>query len=281
MLFQLNILGGIARIIIGAGVIILIWLGQSILGRLVKRRLTKRKNAPKDAINGLVYIIRVISAFVIVFFFLYFFGFINDATSLSLISIASTAIGFSLAIAISNFIAGIYLIASRPYQVGDFLQMTINNVEGFVREIGLNYTKIRDAKTGMISLIPNKLAMNENLQVYKVPRQYKDGEKKVIASSKRKGLKTVLVEEVDHVFRYQFYIEENLATPAGKVDSTLKQISEKWTPIFGYVPRFFISAISWRVQIRVVITADTIATIQADIDKFLEDIWFGLNRNQE
>jgi small-conductance mechanosensitive channel len=273
MIFQLNILGGIAHLIVGVGVIFLIWFGQSILGRLVKRRLSKQK----DAINGIVWIIRILSAFFILFFFLYYFGIINDATSLSLISIASTAIGFSLTIAISNFFSGMYLIVSRPYQVGDFLQMSINNVEGFVREIGLNYTKIRDAKTGMTTLIPNKLAMNENLLVYKVPRQYKDGEKKVISASKRKGLKSVLVEEVDHVFRYQFFIEENLSTPSEKVEATLKGVADKWTPIFGYIPRFFITALSSNVTVRVVITADTIATIQSDIDKFLEDIWFGLN----
>jgi hypothetical protein len=123
--------------------------------------------------------------------------------------------------------------------------------------------------------------MNENLMVYKVPRQYKDGEKKVIAASKRKGLRSVLVEEVDHVFRYQFNIEENLSIPAGKVDAILKGVADKWTPILGYMPRFFMTALSWRVQIRIVLTADSIATIQKDIDKFLEDIWFDLNQKQD
>ncbi|MBN2150381.1 MAG: mechanosensitive ion channel family protein [Candidatus Lokiarchaeota archaeon] len=266
MLFQFEIVAFLINAVIGVGIILIIWLVQSILGRIVKRKLGKRKNAPKDAINGIMYTIRIISAFIILFVFLNYFGLINPSTSLNFITIFSTTIGFSSAIAIGNFVAGMYLIASRPYQVGDYIQM--GSLEGFVIEIGLNYSKIRDATTGVTTMIPNKVAMNENMQVYKVPREYKAGGKP----------RNMNILQEDNVVRYRFFIEEELSIPAAKMEGLLESVGKKWTAIFGYVPRFFVAAIGWRVRVRVIVTADTMKAIQENMDKFLDDIWLAINK---
>jgi len=268
VLFQFHIIEFIINAAIGIGLILIIWLVQKILIRIVKSKLSKRTNAPKDAINGISYIIRIISAFITLFVFLNYFGIINVGTSLSFITIFSTAIGFSSAIAIGNFVAGMYLIASRPYQVGDYIQM--GSLEGHVVEIGLNYSKIRNASTGAMTMIPNKVAMNENMQVYNVPRRQKPGE--------MPWSKKILQE--DNVVRYRFFIEEDLSVPAAKLEGILGSICDKWTATFQYIPRFFITTFGFRVQVRVVITADTMNAIQENLDKFLDDIWITMNTKQ-
>lgn len=265
MIFQSDIIGFIVNTAIGIGIILIIWLVQTIFSKMVKTKLGKRNKASKDAVNGIIYTIRIISAFIILFVFLNYFGLINPNTSLSFITIFSTAIGFSSAIAIGNFVAGMYLIASRPYQVGDYIQM--GSLEGYVIEISLNYSKIRNATTGVTTMIPNKVAMNENMEVYKVIREYKPGDK-----SRNKN---VLQEE--NVVRYRFFIEEELSIPANRVETQLKTIGDKWMPIFKYNPRFFVRGIGWRVSIRVVITADDMDVIQKNLANVLDDIWFALN----
>ncbi len=262
MLFQYENL--IVHVAIGIGVILIIWLVQAIFGRIVKIKLSKRKNAPKDAINGILYTIRIISAFIILFVFLDYFNLISPDASLSAITIFSTTIGFSSAIAIGNFVAGIYIIASRPYQVGDYIQ--IGTMEGYVTEIGLNYSKIRDAVTGITTIIPNKVAMDENIQVYKVPRQHKPGEE---------DREMHFIRE-DEVVRYRFFIEEGISIPAGKLQSLLDSVGQKWTAVFKYIPRFFVVGITCQVRVCVVITADTMVLIQKNIDNFLDDIWLTL-----
>ncbi len=266
MLFQYENL--IVHAATGIGIILIIWLVQAILGRIVKRKLSKRKNAPKDAINGIMYTIRIISAFVILFVFLDYFNLISPDASMSAITIFSTTIGFSSAIAIGNFVAGIYLIASRPYQVGDYIQ--IGTMEGYVIEIGLNYSKIRDAITGITTIIPNKVAMDENIQVYKVQRQYKPGE----------AYRNVNLIKEDEVLRYRFFIEEGVSIPAGKLESLLNSVGQKWTAVFKYLPRFFVVGITWQVRVCVVITADTMGVIQENVDNFLDDIWLTVHGKQ-
>ena len=55
-------------------------------------------------------------------------------------ALAGTAIGFASTKSIGNFIAGLYVLISRPFNVGDYVRM--GDVEGIVEEVSINYTRI-------------------------------------------------------------------------------------------------------------------------------------------
>lgn len=259
-----DLIGVIINIAVGIGILVLIWLIQFIIGAI----LSRSKKLPKDAKNGIMYFLKIISGFIILFVGLSYFGVLDESSTLSFTTIFSTAIGFSSAIAIGNLVAGFYLIISRPYRVGDYVQ--IGDVEGYVTEIGLNYTKVRDATKNVSVRIPNKVTMNETLFIYKLSAEDKKGN--LSAEYIKEKLKN-LTNEQDVREKYLLPFEYDV-TATDKLLDVLKSICEKWTEKFGYEPKFVVSKFdAFSIKGRFVITADEMDTIQSQLDKFLDDIW--------
>jgi small-conductance mechanosensitive channel len=70
---------------------------------------------------------------------------------LALSALGGAAVGFASTQTIGNFIAGLYLLAARPFKVGDHVRL--GTVEGIVQEITINYTKILTIGNNVVSLI--------------------------------------------------------------------------------------------------------------------------------
>jgi small-conductance mechanosensitive channel len=56
-------------------------------------------------------------------------------------AILGSAIGFASNKTLGNFIAGFFLLAARPFRVGDYVK--IGTLEGIVEEVAINYSRIR------------------------------------------------------------------------------------------------------------------------------------------
>jgi len=69
---------------------------------------------------------------------------------LSVSAIGAAAVGFASQKTIGNFVAGIFLMAARPFKVGNYVR--IGTVEGIVREITINYTKILTSANNTVSI---------------------------------------------------------------------------------------------------------------------------------
>ena len=69
---------------------------------------------------------------------------------ISLSAIAGAAIGFAATRAVGNFIAGIYLLITRPFKIKDYVR--IGDIEGIVEEMSVNYTKILAADFDVIGI---------------------------------------------------------------------------------------------------------------------------------
>jgi small-conductance mechanosensitive channel len=65
-------------------------------------------------------------------------------------AILGSAIGFASNKTIGNFIAGFFLLAARPFRVGDYVK--IGAVEGVVEEIAINYTKILTMDDNIVAI---------------------------------------------------------------------------------------------------------------------------------
>lgn len=68
----------------------------------------------------------------------------------SISALGGAALGFASQKTIGNFIAGLYLLAARPFKVGDYVK--IGTVEGIAKEITLNYAKILTAGNNTVSI---------------------------------------------------------------------------------------------------------------------------------
>lgn len=69
---------------------------------------------------------------------------------ISLSAIGGAALGFASTKTLGNFIAGLFLLGARPFKIGDYV--CIGTVEGIVKEVTINYTKVLTIGNNMVSI---------------------------------------------------------------------------------------------------------------------------------
>jgi hypothetical protein len=160
-------------------VTIIIVVAAFALDKIIRRTISKygkKGNMDPHAINVLKLIVRivVIAGALVSLMILFqvptdlFFG----ASALT-----GTAIGFASTQTIGNFLAGFYIMISKPFMVRDYVK--IGDVEGSVKEITINYTKIY-TPTYNITEIPNKKVLDSTIINY-------SGKKNIIDYSFKMG----------------------------------------------------------------------------------------------
>lgn len=78
-------------------------------------------------------------------------------------ALGGAAVGFASTKTIGSFIAGLYLLAARPFRVGDYVR--IGTVEGIVEEMSINYTKVLTIGNNVVS-ISNLQIMDRDITNY-------------------------------------------------------------------------------------------------------------------
>ncbi len=81
-------------------------------------------------------------------------------TLIGIAALLGTAIGFASTTTIGNLLAGLYLLVSRPFIVGDYIIISEMETEGVVRELTVNYTKV-DQPDGNTAILPNNGLLNK------------------------------------------------------------------------------------------------------------------------
>ncbi|HUX98700.1 MAG TPA: mechanosensitive ion channel domain-containing protein [Candidatus Deferrimicrobium sp.] len=243
---------------------------------VVNRYIKKYEKFPKDAANGIVLIIRIIIVFAIL---LVLFPALNLPSSylVNISTILATAIGLASTIAVSNVVAGFYMIASRPYKLGDYISVD-GTTEGIVKEIGLNYTKIKNADA-VVFQIPNNKIFSSNLINFSIEPALK---KKVKGAEHAKFtdlLTDMLIEK--NIVRYIFDVELAVDLDPKAVLAILDQVCDRWEKTFGYRPKYYFHNFSWRITVRWALFGDTPEIIMNNSSDFLEDIWLSINKNKE
>jgi len=123
-----------------------------ILERLFTRylsRFAKRVKLEPSAANNLALIVRILILIGIVLA-IGRVGGLQPEWIISFSAIGGAALGFASTKTIGNFIAGLFLLAARPFKVGDYVR--IGTVEGIVREITINYTKVLTMGNNTVSI---------------------------------------------------------------------------------------------------------------------------------
>lgn len=125
------------------------------------RGFCERSNLEKHVENMLTLISRVILYSVGITLILGIWG-LPAEWFISVSALSGAAIGFASTQTIGNFLAGLYIMITRPFSVNDYVK--IGNTEGEVREITMNYVKIY-TPTYTITEVPNKTVLDSTIQV--------------------------------------------------------------------------------------------------------------------
>jgi small-conductance mechanosensitive channel len=157
-----NFWNNIILLIVGISIAVSLYF---LIKHLIKRaaeslELDKRQLKGINSITKLVII--VITITIILFQFSSISGVAAGAISVA----AGTIIGFSSRNTISNAIAGILLLSSRPFKLGDRIRTTEDDsLVGDVVEITLLYTKIKTVRNELVT-IPNQTLLQRQIVNY-------------------------------------------------------------------------------------------------------------------
>ena len=147
------------------GIVLVIVVVTFVLDKLIRRAISrygKRIDLEPHAINILKLVARLIVFACGVVAILSLFGFSTD-WFIGISALTGAAIGFASTQTVGNFLAGLYLMISRPFMVRDYVK--IGDVEGEVKEITINYTKIY-TPTYNITEIPNRKVLDSTILNY-------------------------------------------------------------------------------------------------------------------
>src|SRR5579883_1925857 len=136
-----------------ASVLFILFYGLAALVRRWMRKVFDRA-APHLHWAARVLIIRAIYLFTLLIGLLVALSAVNVnvTTVLASLGVAGFALGFALKDILENFIAGVLLLFSRPFEVGD--QVTLGQYEGTITDIQLRTTTVR-TYAGEVVTIPS------------------------------------------------------------------------------------------------------------------------------
>lgn len=89
-----------------------------------------------------------------------------EATSIvALLGSAGVAIGLAIQGSLSNLAGGVLILLLKPFKVGDYIIESVSNLEGFVTEIQIFYTKLKTGDNRIVILPNGNLANNSMVNV--------------------------------------------------------------------------------------------------------------------
>ena len=147
-------------LIFGLIVLMLVYL---VVTRLTRSSL-RAVGMGVEAATGIVMVLRLIFFVAAVMIVVSAFE-ANLATILSLSAIFGTALGLAFSQALGNIVSGLYVLAARPFRVGDYVR--IGTVEGVVREVTLNYTRVLMSDES-VQLVPNSKVVSSEVTNFRV-----------------------------------------------------------------------------------------------------------------
>lgn len=152
--YGMQIIGALAILVIG-------WIVTKIITGIV-RRLTERTGMDATLSRFLIKLTKIV---LLIFVFLAALGSLGVETTsfIAIIGAAGLAIGFALQGSLSNFAAGIMLIAFRPFKAGDYVEAA--GTAGTVEEVGIFVSIFRTPDNKEV-IIPNSGITGGNIINY-------------------------------------------------------------------------------------------------------------------
>ncbi len=135
--------------------------------RYFLKRIARSLNLPETQLKGIRSIIKLVLIIIAITAIIFQFSQVSGIAASAISVAAGTVIGFSSRNTISNVIAGILLLSSRPFKIGDTIR-TLEEDEsmvGDVIEITIIYTKIKTIRNELVT-IPNQTLLENQIINY-------------------------------------------------------------------------------------------------------------------
>ena len=181
---------------------------ERILSRYLSHFASRIRLEPSTS-NNLILTFRIL-ILIFTVFAISSLGGVQAEWLLSVSAIGGAALGFASQKTLGNFIAGLFLLAARPFKVGDYVK--IGTVEGIVQEITMNYTKVLTAGNNTVSVT--------NLQILD-----RDVTNYLYESSKNYAL-----------YCYTFEIAFDHSVPTERINQLLNQIFDSYSRLLPRRP---------------------------------------------
>ncbi|MDG5760141.1 mechanosensitive ion channel family protein [Natronococcus sp. A-GB1] len=137
-----------------AAFVVVVMIGRFVLVPLVNRAFDRRE-LDEHVRNPLLMLTRFGILFVAIAAAFGFAGFENFLVSLAGIAAAGAlAIGLAMQNVISNFVAGIFIYADKPFRIGDWIEWDGGDYAGVVEDISLRVTRVRTFDNELLT-VPN------------------------------------------------------------------------------------------------------------------------------
>jgi len=260
--------------------VVLVWIiliiAYGIIRRVLKNRV-RRAGVPPDAVNGLILAIGFGLVYVGVLAFMIalpdifqYFVVILGTSSL----IIGAAIGLAIGQAVRNFVSGLYVIFSRPFHVEDYVQ--IGDVEGIVKEISMNYTKLLQPD-GSDILVPNVKVLDSEVTNFMFEKQKLAGLLENIEKVERKQRnvlqKVSKVIEVEKIVRYVFTMAFHTSQDLRRLRAAFDQVCKKWGAKFGFRPLYEITEVEqFSFKYNFILFSDKARKVLEFKPKFMDEI---------
>ncbi|MFW9804428.1 MAG: mechanosensitive ion channel family protein [Candidatus Thorarchaeota archaeon] len=260
--------------------LIVIGLIYIIVTRLAKRSLLAL-GMGREATIGLVLILRLIFFMFAVLMLVSFFE-ASYTAILSISAIFGTALGLAFSTALSNIVSGLYVLTARPFRVGDYVR--IGSVEGIVREITLNYTRVLLTDEN-IQLVPNNKVVSSEVTNFRIDlSKYieKKQEEALQEADTRHSYRETLDEawkqlkmltSEEFAYRYTFDINVHMNQDHMAILKTFDEVCDKWSNVFLTRPNYIVwakpvAAITYRFSF---IVSDPMVIIKRGSD-FMQEL---------
>lgn len=120
----------------------------------------------KGQLKGILSITKLVLIVITITVIIFQFSTLSGVAAGAISVAAGTIIGFSSRNTISNAIAGILLLSSRPFKIGDRIRPSSNDeLMGDVLEISILYTKLRTIRNELVT-VPNQMLLQQQIINY-------------------------------------------------------------------------------------------------------------------
>ncbi len=242
---------------------------QALINNLFKKRIV---NIVLSAIYNLIWVVFIF--WVLILISIDFF--------IAIISFLIVAISLNFRKIINNVSSGAVILAQKKFDLGDLIET--NNIQGFVEEINLNYTRLREFD-GVKTIIPNSIIFTSSIKRFSRRthriQTFEDKNKDLIEYDSRyqkyiKQFKKI----IERPYRITNYVKdlEVLGSVSPEIlDEKLNSVFEKYTPIFGQRPTYVVDTITFgRTRILLYVRSNDPQKVLNFLDAFQRDLAYSL-----
>lgn len=209
-------------------------------------------------------------------FLLALLWFVSDDLFLAFLPFIILAVSLNFKNIVNNIASGLLLLASEPFEIGDLIET--NDVQGIVKEINLNYTKIKEFD-GVDIVLQNSNIYGSTIikfthSKYKILKKMKkeDFEKKKYYRRYMKQINKIMKLKIKTT-KYVKQIEIPGAIDPKKVLESISKVFDRYEPIFGIRPNYSVDMTRYsRVRINLYIMSEKPNLVLNFIDSFLRDL---------